>query len=84
VWDQFRYSMGIHDYGLNDTELQIVQIIGQFGAQTLNDLSAKTECTRGALQQEFELMLKKKNLLTIDQKRMLTDKGQTLFRKLFC
>lgn len=84
VWDNFRHAMGIHDYGLNDTELQIVQIIGTYGAQTLNDLSAKTECTRSALQQEFELMLKKKNLLTIDGKRMLTEKGHSLFRKLFC
>lgn len=84
AWNNFRHSMGIHDFGLNDTELQIVRIIGTDGAQTLNDLAAKTECTRSAIQKEFELMLKKKNLLTIDGKRMLTEKGQTLFRQLYC
>ena len=79
VWDGFRHSMGIHDYGLNDVELQIIHIIGKHGAQTLNDLSAKTECTRSAIQKEYELMLKKKNLLCIDTKRMLTDEGHKLF-----
>ena len=83
-WDAFRASMGIHDFGLNDTELHVIQIIGKYGAQSLNDLAAKTECTRSFIQNHVEMILKKKNLMTVDGKRMLTMQGQELFRKLFC
>lgn len=84
VWDQFRATMGIFDFGLNDTEMHILQIIGRDGPQALLDLAAKTELDKKVIQQEYELLLKKKNLLSVDGKRRLTDAGHKFYRKEFC
>ena len=82
-WDDFREIMGIHDYGLNEIELRIIRILGTFGPQALQDLAAKTELSKGVIQQEFEMHLKKQNLITVHQKRQLTGDGHKLFRKVF-
>lgn len=82
-WDEFRALMGIHDYGLNEQELHIVKVLGEFGPQALQDISAKTEYSRGVIQHQYELQLKKKHLLRVDGKRFLTDKGHKLYRTKF-
>ena len=82
VWEDFCKTMGVMKYGLTASETSIVKTLGERGAMSLTGLSSVTGFQRGAIQQDYESMLVKKNLLKIDSKRELTKKGLDLARGL--
>lgn len=79
LWEPFLETMGIHEMGFNDTEMLLIKTLGEYGEQSLIDLSAKTDLTRGAIQQEWELYPKKRNLISVSGKRRLTAQGQEFY-----
>ena len=81
-WKEFRDLMGIHDYGLTEQELNIIKVLGN-GPLALQDIAAKTEYSKGVIQHQYELQIKKKGLIFTDGKRHLTSKGHTFYRKTF-
>tara|TARA_A100001201_G_C4087795_1_gene201097 strand:+ start:313 stop:1233 length:921 start_codon:yes stop_codon:yes gene_type:complete len=74
-WDNVCDLLGIMPYGLNQTELQVMRILKERGACTLQMLSAITGMSRTALQKDSEVFLLKNGFMRIDGKREITGKG---------
>lgn len=74
-WDNVCDLLGIMPYGLNQTELQVMRILKERGACTLQMLSAVTGMSRTALQKDSEVFLLRNGFMRIDGKREITGKG---------
>jgi Holliday junction resolvasome RuvABC ATP-dependent DNA helicase subunit len=82
VWAEICKTMGINNYGLSNSEIQIVKALSQRGAMSLTGLSSVTGFERAAIQRDYEGMLVRKNLMKIDGHRELTANGIKLARQL--
>lgn len=76
IWAQICEAMGINPMGLSNSEIQIVKTLKERGPMTLNGLSSVTGYQKQAIQRDYEQILIKKNLLEVDVKRKLTEKGK--------
>ena len=74
-WKSLCDLLGIMQYGINATELQVMRILKERGACTLQMLSAVTGMSRTALQKDAEVFLLKNGFMRIDGKREITGKG---------
>jgi len=74
-WKSLCDLLGIMPYGINATELQVMRILKERGACTLQMLSAVTGMSRTALQKDAEVFLLKNGFMRIDGKREITGKG---------
>ena len=74
-WNSLCGLLGIMPYGINATELQVMRILKERGACTLQMLSAVTGMSRTALQKDAEVFLLKNGFMRIDGKREITGKG---------
>ena len=74
-WNSLCDLLGIMPYGINATELQVMRILKERGACTLQMLSAVTGMSRTALQKDAEVFLLKNGFMRIDGKREITGKG---------
>ena len=74
-WKSLCGLLGILPHGINATELQVMRILKERGACTLQMLSAVTGMSRTALQKEAEIFLLKSGFMRIDGKREITGKG---------
>jgi Holliday junction resolvasome RuvABC ATP-dependent DNA helicase subunit len=74
-WKSLCDLLGIMPYGINATELQVMRILKERGACTLQMLSAVTGMSRTALQKDAEVFLLKNGFMQIDGKRQITGKG---------
>lgn len=78
-FDDFCNVMGIHPFGLNNAEMQIIKVLGERGSCSLNSISAATGYSKSVIQQKYEYSLLHKGLIDIDGKRMLSSKGRELY-----
>ena len=79
LWANFCAFMGIHPYGLNNSEKRLVQALASNrNGVTLSSLACLTGFERSVIQKEYESILVNKGLMTIDGKRKLTHKGLDL------
>ena len=74
-WKSLCDLLGIMPYGINATELQVMRILKERGACTLQMLSAETGMSRTALQKDAEVFLLKNGFMRLDGKREITGKG---------
>ena len=74
-WKSLCDLLGIMPYGINATELQVMRILKERGACTLQMLAAVTGMSRTALQKDAEIFLLKNGFMRIDGKREITGKG---------
>ena len=74
-WIRLCELLAILPYGLNNTELQVMRILRERGACTLQMISAVTGMSRTAIQRDAEIYLLKEGFMRIDGKRLITDKG---------
>ena len=74
-WKRLCDRLGLMPYGINATELQVMRILKERGACTLQMLSAVTGMSRTALQKDAEVFLLKNGFMRIDGKREITGKG---------
>ncbi len=74
-WNKLSKLLGIMPHGINNTELQVMQILRERGACTLQMISAVTGMSRTAIQRDAEIYLLKEGFMKIDGKRWITDKG---------
>jgi len=74
-WSKLCGLLGIMPFGINATELQVMRILKDRGACTLQMLCAVTGMSRTALQKEAEIHLLKNGFMKIDGKREITGKG---------
>lgn len=82
LFADFRSHMSIWDDGLNDTEIEIINCLGNTRELSLEALAAQTSLSRQAIQKDFEHTLLAKGLIEISPKRRLTSKGHSYFRKM--
>jgi|TARA_B100001094_G_scaffold332065_1_gene402608 Holliday junction resolvasome RuvABC ATP-dependent DNA helicase subunit len=81
-WNNLCDMLGIMPYGINNTELQVMRILKDRGACTLQMLSAVTGMSRTSLQKDSELFLLKSGFMRIDGKREITGKGIKALEKI--
>ena len=74
-WKELCGLVGIMPFGINNTELQVMRILKERGACTLQMLSAVTGMSRTAIQKDAEIFLLKQGFMRIDGKRELTGEG---------
>ena len=75
AWDSLCDLLGIMPYGINHTELQVMRILKDRGACTLQMLCAVTGMSRTAIQKDAEIYLLKNGFMRIDGKREITGRG---------
>ncbi len=74
-WNSLCDLLGIMPYGINHTELQVMRILKDRGACTLQMLCAVTGMSRTAIQKDAEIYLLKNGFMRIDGKREITGRG---------
>ena len=74
-WNRLCTLIDIRPYGLSNTEIQVMQLLRDRGACTLQMISAVTGLSRTAIQRDAEIYLLKEGFVKIDGKRWITDKG---------
>ena len=74
-WKRLCDLLDIRPFGLNNTEIQVMRLLRDRGACTLQMISAVTGMSRTAIQRDAEVYLLKEGFMKIDGKRWITDKG---------
>ncbi len=74
-WKSLCHSIGIKAYGLTNNEIEVLRVLRDRGACTLNALAAITGQARQVLQRDIEFYLLKKDLIRIEGTRKITPKG---------
>lgn len=84
-WFSFREIMGVHPYGLNDSELAILKVLGERGVCSVNAICATTGFSRSVVMNKHEHSLMKKGLVDVGQqsKRHLTREGREIYEDIF-
>tara|TARA_R100001377_G_scaffold63930_1_gene39517 strand:- start:319 stop:1236 length:918 start_codon:yes stop_codon:yes gene_type:complete len=81
-WNKLRDLLGIMPFGINATELQVMRILKERGACTLQMLCAVTGMSRTAIQKDAEIHLLKNGFMKIDGKREITGKGVKVLERI--
>ena len=81
-WNRLCDLIDIRPYGLSNTEIQVMQLLRDRGACTLQMISAVTGMSRTAIQRDAEVYLLKEGFMKIDGKRWITDKGVKALEKI--
>ena len=81
-WTMLCDLIDIRPYGLSNTEIQVMQLLRDRGACTLQMISAVTGMSRTAIQRDAEVYLLKEGFMKIDGKRWITDKGVKVLEKI--
>ena len=81
-WNKLCDLLGIMPFGINHTELQVMRILKDRGACTLQMLCAVTGMSRTAIQKDAEIHLLKNGFMKIDGKREITGKGVKALERL--
>ena len=81
-WKELCDLLGIMPFGINNTELQVMRILKERGACTLQMLSAVTGMSRTAIQKDAEIFLLKQGFMRIDGKREITGEGTKALEKI--
>ena len=81
-WVKLCKLIGILPHGITNIELQVMQILRERGACTLQMISAVTGMSRTAIQRDAEIYLLKEGFVKIDGKRTITDKGVKVLEKI--
>ena len=81
-WKELCGLLGIMPYGINATELQVMRILKDRGACTLQMICAVTGMSRTAIQKDAEIYLLKNGFMKIDGKREITGKGVKALEKI--
>jgi len=81
-WNELRRILGIKPLGMTNIEVQILQILNERGASTLQTIAAVTGMSRTAIQKDAELYLLQRGLMKINGVREITRKGTEILAEL--
>jgi Holliday junction resolvasome RuvABC ATP-dependent DNA helicase subunit len=81
-WNELRRILGIKPLGMTNIEVQILQILNERGASTLQTIAAVTGMSRTAIQKDAELYLLQRGLMKINGVREITRKGTDILAEL--
>jgi Holliday junction resolvasome RuvABC ATP-dependent DNA helicase subunit len=82
-WKTFVEALDVLPFGLNRTELRVLQILSERREVKLTNLAAMLGMSRSAVQKDAEIYLQHHNLMTINPLgRSITLKGQEYLREL--
>lgn len=79
--ESMRFILDFLPKGLNHIELQILQVLKEYGSASLSMLAAKTGLSRGSIQKDHEVHLLKKGLINIEGLRKITNRGLDLLKE---
>jgi len=75
-WLEYCKMNDVKPFGLNAGEIQVLRVLAQNGACSLNDLRGATSISRTAIMNDLEPYLLSKHFIKIDGKRHITAKGK--------
>lgn len=81
-WKKMKGFLGIKPFGLNATEIRVLQVLKKSPHCRLTDIAAKIGMTTSAVQRDIELFLLRNNLIKIDSGRCLTEDGHKYLKEL--
>lgn len=83
-WEKLKVQINILPYGLNSTELRVLQFLNDNGNRgvRLADISAKLGMSAGAIQRDIETFMLRTNLMCVDGGRKITKKGQKIIQEI--
>lgn len=81
-WAELKNTLDLLPYGLTDVETQVLHVLDQRGASTLQMVAAATGMSRGAIQKEAEIHLLRNGLMKIDGKREITERGRQVVKEI--
>jgi Holliday junction resolvasome RuvABC ATP-dependent DNA helicase subunit len=81
-WKSLREVLDIKPMGLSNIEVEILKILSERGACSLQMLSAITGMSRTAIQREAEIYLLKRGLMKINGQREISGKGINVIGKI--
>ena len=81
-WDELRNILGIKPLGLSNTEIQVLEILNDRGASTLQTIAAVTGMSRTAIQRDAEIYLLQRGLMKINGLREITRDGVAILKQI--
>lgn len=79
-WLEYCKMNDVKPFGLNAGEIQVLRVLAQNGACSLNDLRGATSISRTAIMNDLEPYLLSKHFIKIDGKRHITHKGSAAWK----
>ena len=79
-WKDLCHNLNILPFGLTNSELIVLRELQSRGSCSLNMLASATGMSRSALQRDVEQYLMKLDLIRIDGKRKITQRGQQVIQ----
>lgn len=79
-WLEYCKMNDVKPFGLNAGEIQVLRVLAQNGACSLNDLRGATSISKTAIMNDLEPYLLSKHFIKIDGKRHITHKGSAAWK----
>jgi len=79
-WQKYCVLNDVKPFGLNSGEIQVLKVLVNNGACSLNDLRGATNISRTAIMNDLEPYLLSKHFIKIDGKRHATPKGKEAWK----
>jgi Holliday junction resolvasome RuvABC ATP-dependent DNA helicase subunit len=79
-WNEYCLMNDVKPYGLKAGEIEVLRVLAQNGACSLNDLRGATSISRTAIMNDLEPYLLSKHFIKIDGKRHITPKGREAWK----
>ena len=80
-WISFSQVMGVREFGLTHSEIQVIKAIGKRKEASLTEISSITGFDRSLIQRNLEGILVRKGLLCIEGKRKLSAMGTVFYHQ---
>ena len=82
-WGKYKEDFGIHAYGLNTQEINLLSILGKNAPVSLNGLAVKMGVNVQNIESELEVRPRELGFIENTTKgRFLTDEGKTYLKKI--
>ena len=81
-WTELKKRVNVKPYGLQANELEVLKFLDKRGDSTLTAISAYLGLDSQTVRRDYESYLLTMNLLKIDGKRIITNKGREVLKEI--
>jgi len=82
VWDKFTSVMNIKRYGIDSNELEVLKVLAERGACSLNEIASTLNMTPASVQRSVEEYLLNRRWIYIDGKRHISQTGREALKEI--
>jgi Holliday junction resolvasome RuvABC ATP-dependent DNA helicase subunit len=81
-WESLKQKVNVKPFGLQSNEIEILKFLSKRGDSTLTAISSYLSLDSSTVRRDYEAYLLAMNLITIDGKRILTNKGKEVLKQI--